>query len=372
MPALDDTVPDDGVPDDGVPDETIPVRAGEELPAERLAAFLAEALRLPAAEAEPLAIRQFPSGFSNLTYMVRLGERELVLRRPPVGSRVKTAHDMGREYRVLTRLHPVYPLVPRPLAACDDPSVLGVPFYVMERVPGVILRARLPEGLDLDPPAAGRLSAALIENLARLHGLDLEASGLAELGRARGYVERQVKGWAERYRAARTDELPELERAFERLAERIPAESGAALVHNDYKHDNLVLDPADLSHIRAVLDWEMATVGDPLLDLGTTLGYWVEAGDPEELRRFRFGPTDVPGSPSRSEMAATYARASDRDLSDLPYYYSFGLAKIAVIAQQIYYRFRQGLTRDPRFGALPPAIRALGRQSLAAIERESL
>ncbi len=353
-------------------DETVPVRAGEELPGERLAAFLASALGLATSEQAPLAIRQFPSGFSNLTYLVRAGERELVLRRPPVGSQVKTAHDMGREYRVLSRLHTVYPLVPRPLAACDDPAVAGFPFYVMERVPGVILRARLPDGVTIDEATARGLSTALAENLARLHGLDLEATGLGELGKARGYVERQVKGWGERYQAAKTDDLPELERAFARLAERLPPERGAAVVHNDYKHDNLVLNPADLTRIRAVLDWEMATVGDPLLDLGTSLGYWIEAGDLEELSRFRFGPTDVPGSPSRAELAAIYARASGRDLSDLPYYYAFGLAKIAVIAQQIYYRFRSGLTRDPRFAQLPPAIRALGRQALTAIEKERL
>ncbi len=352
------------------PDETVPVRVGEELPADGLGRFLAGALGLDS-EA-PLTIRQFPSGYSNLTYLVRAGDRELILRRPPVGSQVKTAHDMGREHRVLARLHPVYPLAPRPLAACDDAEVLGFPFYVMERVPGVILRARLPHGVALDAATARGLSEALISNLADLHALDLEATGLGELGKATGYVERQVKGWHGRYQAAKTHQNSELEAAFARLEARIPAESGAAFVHNDYKYDNLVLDPGDLTRLCAVLDWEMATVGDPLLDLGTALGYWVEEGDAEEVRRFRFGPTDVPGSPSRAEMAALYGRASGRDLSNLPYCYGFGLAKIAVIAQQIYYRFHQGLTRDPRFGQLPSAIRTLGRQALAAIDEDRL
>lgn len=347
---------------------TVPVRAGEELDLGRLAAFLAERLGLSG----ELAITQFPGGFSNLTYLVRVDETELVLRRPPVGSKVATAHDMGREFRVLSLLHPVYPKVPRPLAACDDLAVLGMPFYLMERVDGVILRARLPSGLELPPATAGRLATALTENLAVLHGLDIEASGLAVLGHGAGYVERQVKGWAKRYFGSKTDELPQLEQAFEKLAAAIPADSAASLVHNDYKHDNLVLDPDDLASIRAVLDWEMATVGDPLLDFGTTLAYWVEETDPPELRALRFGPSDVPGSPSRAELAAIYAKASGRDLSNLPYYRAFGLAKVAVIAQQIYYRFRQGLTQDPRFGALVPAIRLLGVEALRGLEQEAI
>ncbi|MEO8504994.1 MAG: phosphotransferase family protein [Acidobacteriota bacterium] len=347
---------------------TVPVRAGEEIDLERLRRFLEAKLGLVG---EP-GVRQFPSGYSNLTYLVSVGDRELVLRRPPVGSKVKSAHDMGREFRVLSRLHPVYSRVPRPLASCDDLEVFGFPFYLMERVPGVILRARLPPGVDLAPTVAAGLARELIENLAVIHGLELEASGLGELGRPQGYAARQVKGWAERYAAARTEEVLDLEQAFARLCENVPPDRGAALVHNDYKHDNLVLDPVDLTQIRAVLDWEMATVGDPLLDLGTTLGYWVEAGDAEELRRFRFGPTDLPDQPSRADLSAMYAAKSGRDLSDLPFYYAFGLCKIAVIAQQIYQRYRQGLTKDPRFAHLPPVIAALGRQATKAQANGSL
>ncbi len=340
-----------------------PVRAGEELDAARLAPFLHEALGL----AGPLAVEQFGSGYSNLTYLVRGGGRAVVVRRPPVGSTVKTAHDMGREFAILSRLHGVYDLVPRPLAACDDLAVLGFPFYVMERVEGVILRARLPAGLALPPATARRLSVALIENLARLHALDWRAAGLAELGRPEGYAARQARGWAERYRGAQTDAVPELDEVAAWLQASVPAAAGASLVHNDYKHDNLVLDPGDLTRIRAVLDWEMATIGDPLMDLGTTLGYWVGPDDPEELRRFAFGPTCLPGTPGRAELVDLYAAASGRDLGRLPFYYAFGLFKIAVIAQQIYYRYRQGLTRDPRFAALPAAIRALGRQAARVV-----
>ena len=339
-------------------DSPRPVRPGEELDRGRLAAFLREALGI---DGEP-EVEQVASGYSNLTYLVRAGGREMVLRRPPVGSKVRTAHDMGREHLILTRLRPVYELVPRTLAACADPEVLGFPFYLMERVPGVILRGR--ESPAVLPPATARaLAEALIVNLARLHALDWRGAGLGDLGHPEGYAARQVRGWSERYRGSQTDDLPELEAAAAWLAASVPPEAGAALVHNDYKHDNLVLDPGDLTRIRAVLDWEMATVGDPLMDLGTSLGYWVEAGDPEELRRLAFGPTALPGNPTRAELAARYAAASGRDLARLPFYYAFGLFKIAVIAQQIYYRWKQGLTKDPRFGALLPAIRALGRQA---------
>ncbi len=353
---------------DGAVNESVAPRAGEEIDAARLGAFLQSELGL----AGEVTIRQFPAGFSNLTYLVSLAERSMVLRRPPVGSTVKSAHDMGREARVLRRLRPVYPLVPAVLASSDDLAVLGYPFYLMEFVPGVILRARLPPGVVLDAATGRRLAFSLIDNLAALHALELEASGLAELGHPAGYVARQVNGWSARYAAARTDTLPELEAAFARLAERVPPERGAALVHNDYKHDNVVLDPSDLTRIRAVLDWEMATVGDPLLDLGTTLGYWVEAGDPDEMRGFRFGPTDGEGQPTRAELVARYAATSGRDVSDAPYYYAFGLCKIAVIAQQIYYRFSQGLTRDPRFGRLQPAIRALGVRAQASLSSDAL
>ena len=316
-----------------------PVRAGEELDAGALGAWLAE--RLPevgaAADGRPaVEVEQFGSGYSNLTYLVRIGGRELVLRRPPVGSRVATAHDVGREYRILAALSagdpPAYGLAPRPLGYCDDAAVLGAPFYVMERMRGVILRADPPPGIDLGPVNARRLSEAFADHLARLHAVDVAAAGLAELGRP-GYVERQVRGWSERWRAARTDEVPEMDKVAAWLAGRLPPEPQTpALVHNDYKYDNLVLDPADPARVLALLDWEMATVGDPLLDLGTALGYWVEVGDPEPLRRFRFGPTHLPGSLTRCDLAERYAAASGCPLGDLLFAYAFGLFKIAVIA----------------------------------------
>lgn len=336
------------------------VREGEGLDLEALGAYLEQELGLTG----PIGIEQFKSGYSNLTYLLTVGGRELVLRRPPFGSEVATAHDMGREHRVLAGLARVWDLTPEPLAYCEAPEVLGAPFYLMERVPGVILRSRPPEGLDLGPRTARRLSEVLVDTLVRLHGLDLEAAGLAGMGRPQGYVRRQVEGWVKRYEGSRTDDIPELEEVGRWLAENRPPESGSALVHNDFKYDNLVLDPADPGRVRAILDWEMATVGDPLMDLGTSLGYWVEADDPEPLRRFRFGPTDLPGSLTRREIAERYAEATGREVAELPFYYVFGLYKIAVIAQQIYYRYVQGLTRDERFGMLIHAIRTLGHEAV--------
>lgn len=342
------------------------VREGELLDAERLARYLHEQLGIDADG--PIAITQFPSGHSNLTYLVRVGERELILRRPPFGSRVKTAHDMGREYRILSQLHRVLPQAPRALAYCDDAAVLGAPFYVMERLVGVILRRRLPAGLAIDADTARRLSEAFVDQLAALHAVDYHVAGLGDLGKPEGYVERQVSGWTRRYQDARTDEIADVEWIAQWLAGCIPPESGAALVHGDFKYDNLVLDAADLTRVVGILDWEMATLGDPLVDLGVALGYWVQADDSQILRQFAFGPTDLPGTLTRRELAERYAARTGRSLDHLVFYYCFALFKTAVVAQQIYYRYRQGLTKDPRFAALGEGVKVLARAAVVAAE----
>jgi aminoglycoside phosphotransferase (APT) family kinase protein len=350
-------------------DASAPVRQGEELPLAALEAYLNA--RLPEA-AGPLSVDQFPHGFSNLTYLLRAGGAELVLRRGPLVNRVKTAHDMGREYRVLSRLCTMYPPAPRPLLYCDDPGILGVPFYVMERRRGVVLRKELPPGLTIDPETARRLSTTLIDQLALLHGLDYRAGGLADLGKPEGYVARQVRGWAERHAQARTDDVPGLERAAAWLGANVPAESGAALIHNDYKYDNLLLDAGDLTRIVAVLDWEMATLGDPLMDLGTTLGYWVEAGDPAPLQHAATGPTMLPGSLTRRELVERYQERAGCPVAGAVYYYVFGLFKIAVIIQQIYARYVAGHTRDARFARLDAMVRALADQAEWALGENAL
>lgn len=342
-----------------------PIRDGEELDLERLLPYLRE--HIPDLGDE-VQVSQFPSGHSNLTYFLEDERRGYVLRRPPHGAQVKSGHDMSREHNVLAALHPVFPKAPRPFVLCEDPEILGAPFYVMERVVGVILRRKLPQGLTLSETQMSGTCDALISTLAEIHAVDLEAAGLADFGRPEGYVARQIEGWTRRWGKAKTDEIPEIERAAAWLADNMPPERGATLIHNDFKYDNLVLDPDDLTQVRAVLDWEMATVGDPLMDLGSALGYWVDADDDPILQQLAFGPTHLPGNLDREGVVARYAELSGRDVSDVLFYYVYGLFKIAVIAQQIYYRFKHGHTQDPRFAGLIFAVGALGQSAVAAIE----
>ncbi len=348
-------------------DRSSPVRQGEELDLERLESYLKA--QLPDLEGD-LTIRQFPSGFSNLTYLLRFSDRDLVLRRPPFGAKIKSAHDMGREYNILSHLHQVYPKVPRPLLYCQDESVLGAPFYVMTRLSGVILRPQMPEEMIPQKEEMAAIAGAFIDNLVTLHDVDYQAAGLRDMGRPEGYVQRQIEGWTRRYHNAKTDEIVEIERVAAWLEKHLPAESVPALIHNDYKYDNIVLDPANWSRIVGVLDWEMATIGDPLMDLGTSLGYWVEAGDPEEIQILRLSPTNLPGNPNRQEVVQSYALASGRDIPAVLFYYVYGLFKLAVIVQQIYARYKRGFTRDRRFAGLIHAVRACGWMAEEAIARK--
>jgi len=346
-------------------DHAAPTRPGEELPVEQLATYLKQ--HGPAFTGS-LTVEQFSHGHSNLTYLWRFGSTELVLRRPPFGNQVKTAHDMGREYRVLAGLSGHFAPAPRPLLYCVDESVLGAPFYVMERRHGVILRKELPPGLVLDPATARRLGLAFIDNFALLHSLDYKAAGLGDLGKPEGYVARQVSGWIKRYTEAKTDDLPALDRVARWLTNNVPGDSGTALIHNDYKYDNLILDPTDLTRIVAVLDWEMATVGDPLMDLGTTLGYWVEATDSEALQRVVTGPTYLPGSLTRQELIERYRERTGRQLGNALFYYCYGLFKLAGILQQIYARYVRGHTKDSRFARLNEFVAVLGQQADWSLE----
>src|SRR5579864_5953942 len=312
-------------------DHPTSVRAGEELDLSRLEPFLRG--HFPD-ENGALSVAQFPSGHSNLTYLVRLGDRQMVLRRPPFGSKVKTAHDMSREYRVLSKLHLVYSQAPKALLYCEDASVIGCPFYLMERILGIILRRNPLEGLAANAETARQLSEAFVDNLAQLHGLDYTAIGLADLGKPEGAT--------------------------------------YALIHNDYKYDNIVLDPADITKIVGVLDWEMCTIGDPLTDLGTALAYWVDPQDPEEMKQIRWGPTTLAGTMTRSELVCRYAQTTGRDVSRMIFYRVLALFKVAVIIQQIYYRYHQGLTKDTRFASMPEAIKVLLRAALRSAEDSSL
>lgn len=347
--------------------DTRPVRAGEELDVMALDTCFAtqggEVGRLSGVE-------QFAGGFSNLTYLLNTDRGEFVLRRPPRGVGKGSAHDMVREYRMLCALSGRGVAVPKPVLLCENDAVIGAPFYVMKRVHGVILRATPRE---VPPPDVMRgLSASFVDTLVTIHAVDIRDPEIAGLGKPEGYVARQVSGWTRRWEGARTGEVPLMEWLAAWLREHQPAESGAALIHNDFKYDNLVLDPADLSHVRAVLDWEMATLGDPLLDVGTSLGYWLEAGDPPAFRSLGLGATALPGNYTRREVWERYLERSGRASADPLFYYVFGLFKIAVIAQQIFARFQQGLTADQRFARLGEAVQLLAVTAQRAAERGSI
>lgn len=349
----------------GLENQTTAIRPGEELDLAKLEPFLRS--HFPD-ESGSLVVRQYPSGHSNLTYSVQLGSREMVLRRPPFGSKVKTAHDMSREFRVLSKLHAHYPPAPQVLLFCDDLSVLGAPFYLMEPIHGVILRSDVPAGLDFSPEVARRVSESFLDNLALLHGLDYNQIGLADLGKPQGYLERQLRGWIERYHGSKTHDIPEVETISNWIQQHMPASIGAALIHNDYKYDNVVLDPSDLTRIIGVLDWEMCTIGDPLADLGSALAYWIDSNDPAEILETRWGPTTYPGSLTRAQLVQRYAEKTGRDISDVAFYLVFARFKIVVIVQQIYYRYHQGLTHDERFATMPKRISLLLRAALRTAE----
>ena len=345
--------------------ETREMRAGEEIDIERLAAYLHTEFD---ASVDDVEVMQFPAGSSNLTYLVCVDAAEYVLRRPPFGNTVTSAHDMSREFNVLSKLSAVYAPAPKPLLFCEDDAVIGSEFYLMERRNGLVIRGRSPKELEDSPELQHTVCQSFIQNLADLHALDYKASGLGDLGKPEGYAHRQVEGWAKRYFAAKTDEHPELEAAIVWLNDNIPADSGATLVHNDYKFDNVMLDPVDLTKITAVLDWEMVTVGDPLMDLGTTLGYWMSPDAGEEMLNMPFNPRVLMENIIRQDLVDWYAAASGRDVSNILFYYVFGTFKIAVIAQQIYARFVKGFTKDERFSHFDNFVAALGRITNQAIE----
>jgi len=351
-------------------DQAEPVRAGEELDGRALKDFLARTV--PDLGDEPI-ISQFRQGHSNLTYLVRIGDGEYVLRRPPFGNVVKTAHDMGREFRILTALAPVFSPAPKPLVFCDDPSVIGGPFYLMERRHGVVLRRILPTGFVLTPAVAGHLCRGLVDTLATLHSIDYRAVGLEGFGKPEGYVGRQVKGWTERYRAVETEPVPGIDKVASWLASNQPPESGggggAAIIHNDFKFDNVMLAANDPGRVTAVLDWELATVGDPLMDFGSTLAYWVQGDDPPDYLSAAMGPTALPGMWSRRHLAEAYAHRVNADLGDLRFYYVYGLFKLAVIVQQIYARFARGVTKDERFAEFNKRVAMLADEAGRALER---
>ncbi len=347
-------------------DQPKEIRFGEELPIEALTAYL----RTIKPEWEQISdVKQFPSGFSNLTYFLKIADKEIVLRRPPFGANVKSGHDMHREFKVMTALKPTYGKVPQTLHYCQDDSIMGCDFYMMERVTGIVPRG---DGDGISAESFKELSMAWLRALVELHHLDYIEIGLENLGKPEGYNERQVNGWIKRYAKAQTSDEKVVIEVMNWLSKAIPEECDHTLIHNDYKYDNVIFDTDNWGTLKAVLDWEMATIGDPMMDFGTSVSYWSEEEDLAIFGELIKLPTWQNGNPSKVELVESYALLSGRDVSNILYYYVFGLFKTAVVVQQIYYRYHNGFTKDVRFKDLGKAAIAFCRKAKRAIDLNRL
>jgi aminoglycoside phosphotransferase (APT) family kinase protein len=336
------------------------VRDEEQLDWTRLAAYLHG--KVAGAEG-PLEVKQFRGGSSNLTYLLRFGDCEWVVRRPPFGPLPVGGHDMGREYRILSRLWQAFAPAPRAMLFCEDPAIIGAPFFVMERRHGIVIKNRqpFPPELPRDPASLRRLSEAFIDTAADLHAVDYEAVGLGTLGKPDGFLQRQVVGWMKRWEAAKTREVPLMEKLGAWFLEHMPPPQGPSLIHNDFYLHNIMIDQNDPGHVVAVFDWEMSTLGDPLVDVGIALNYWREKSDPEELTAPGLGEihTIMPGFMSRDELIRRYGKRTGRDMSNIAFYWAWAHWKNATVVEQIYVRYVRGQTSDPRFanmGGSAPAL----------------
>ncbi len=346
------------------------VRVGEEIPLEKVSEFIRQ--HLPNLAGEP-EIEQFPGGASNLTYLLRYPDRDLILRRPPFGHRAKSAHDMLREANIMSALKPVYRYVPAVIATCSDPAIMDCDFYVMERVHGIIPRQNLPKDLALSEEDTRRLCLNVIDKIIELHQIDYQQAGLASIAKGAGYVARQVAGWSERYRQAKTDDVGDFESVMQWLHDKMPAQDlTTCLIHNDFRFDNVVLNPADPTEIIGVLDWEMATLGDPLMDLGNTLAYWVQADDDAVFQSVRRQPTHLPGMLTRQEVITYYGERTGYRVDNFDFYAIFGLFRLAVIVQQIYYRYFHGQTTNPSFSSFGKLSNYLEQRCLRLIKASLL
>jgi len=345
------------------------IRHGEEFALEKLKTYLSK----NNIHADSLSIKQFPSGYSNLTYFLKTSSKEFVLRRPPFGAKsLQGGHDMFREYNVLKNLKSQFTKVPDVYLYCDNNEIIGAPFYLMERVEGYIIRPNLQQKDSPGKEVIQNVSKSLVSTLVELHNVDIDQANLNELGNINGYVKRQVEGWIKRYNHSKTDSIANMEFIASWLHENQPLEIQRSIVHNDFKYDNLVLDRYNHSKITAVLDWEMATIGDPFMDLGTTLGYWVDKHDLPELKLFQLSATTLDGNPTREGILELYEKESGKNITNPVFYYVFGLFKIAVIAQQIYYRYKKGYTKDRRFSLLNLAVMSLSVMAKQAIIKNRL
>jgi len=346
------------------------VRKGEELDEVKLKDFLYRK-ELIQSKDSPMEISQFSNGYSNLTYQLDIEDKSYVLRRPPVGA-IKRGHDMGREYKVLSKLKSGFDQCPRVFAFSDDGDAMACPFYIMEKVDGIILTAGEAKKRNIQPIEYKAISNTWLDTYVAFHALDYHSLGLEDLGRPEGYVQRQVENWSKQYLKAATSEVKEAHAVMKWMAENQPAAYDHTLIHNDFKYDNVVFADDSWKEISAVLDWEMCTLGDPLMDLGTSLGYWTMASDGELVKGGLPSPTMFEGNPGRLEIVQSYATKSGREISDLVFYYVYGLFKIAVIAQQIFYRYNKGLTTNEKFAHLDKSAQFLCICALQAIQKNKI
>jgi aminoglycoside phosphotransferase (APT) family kinase protein len=326
------------------------VRKGEELAEKPLKEFLQKHELITDVNSQ-MEVTQFAGGASNLTYLLSIEDSELVLRRPPKGA-IKRGHDMGREYKVLTGLNTGFEKAPQAYAYTEDEQIIGSSFYVMEKVEGIIIDNKVAKERAISESEFPIIANSWLDTLVELHGLDYDALGLSNLGKPDGYVERQVRNWSKQYVKAATEEIHEAPKVMAWLDEHQPTEYDHCLIHNDYKYDNVVFEDDSWKNINAILDWEMCTLGDPFMDLGAAIAYWITASDNPMIQMVFPYPTMMPGNPSRSEVVEQYVQKSGRPVKHLVFYYAFGLFKNAVIVQQIYYRYAQGLTTNERFANL--------------------
>lgn len=350
-------------------DRAVAMRTGEELDATAVDGFMKQAV--PGLQGEPV-IRQYPGGASNLTYQVDYGPRSFVLRRPPLGKIARSAHDMLREARVMAALKPVYGYVPAIVATCDDHSVLGCDFYLMQRLEGVILRQDFPADLAMPAEDVRTLCKNVIDKLVELHNVDAEAAGLGHLGKGEGYVQRQIRGWSERFVKARTNDVGDFATVMQWLNDKMPGDVAQVVIHNDYRFDNVVLNPDNPFEVIGVLDWEMATIGDPLMDLGNSLAYWIQADDEAPFKMLRRQPTHQSGMLTRDEVVTYYAQQSGRQIDNFDFYEVYGLFRLAVIVQQIYTRYYHGQTTDKRFAMFGQAANYLQMRCQKLISKSRL
>lgn len=349
---------------------TKPVREGEELHEEVLKQFLQKS-NLIADTSSELEVNQFSNGYSNLTYLLTIEDKEYVLRRPPFAA-PKRGHDMGREFKVMHNLRPVFSKAPKTFVFCEDKEVLGAPFYVMEKVSGEILTAKAAHKRGVTPEEFKTISNTWLDTFVEFHSIDYNEANLQDLGRPEGYVSRQVTNWGKQYLAAATDDMPAAEKVMAWMEENQPKVYDHTLIHNDFKYDNVVFSDDSWRNISAILDWEMCTLGDPLMDLGTSLGYWTTAADGDFMKQGLPSPTIMEGNPSRTDIVQQYALKSGRSVDNIVFYYAYGLFKIAVIAQQIYYRYKHGHTKDPKFAMLNHAAALCCTTALQAIQKDKI